>query len=151
MKTAAKKGNKTTAPAEDVVPTPVLEVAEDGKELSNKEEEPSEEAKNTSRVQFTKPIVKYIGTIICTQIFIVSNSIFTFLPLKLHFLFHCEQILSHHSGTILADKDPVVPLDNDMSDAAKTVYSKLVSVMKNGFQRENLGEVSYYIYKYSSK
>jgi hypothetical protein len=44
----------------EVAPNPVAEVAE--LPPAPQEEEPSEEAKNRSRVQFTKPIVKYIGT-----------------------------------------------------------------------------------------
>ena len=60
-------------------------------------------------------------------------------------------IVSHHSGTILADKDPVVPLEKDLSEAAKLIFNKLISAGKNGLQRENLAEVGNNVCKDSFK
>eukprot|EP01036_Dinobryon_divergens_P023350 gene23350-31686_t len=107
MKAAGKKVSKSAVEVAEVAKIPIVEVVEELVQ-PQKEEEPSEEVKNRLRVQFTKPIVKYI--------------------------------VSHHSGTILAEKDPIVPLDNELNEAATKVFSKFMSDGRNCFQRETLAE-----------
>lgn len=68
MKAAGKKVSKSAVEVVEVAPVPIVEVVEEV--VSQKEEEPSEEAKNRLRVQFTKPVVKYIGILLFSFHFI---------------------------------------------------------------------------------
>ena len=68
MKAAGKKVSKS-AEVVEVAPIPVVEVIEEVVQ-PQKEEEPSEEVKNRLRVQFTKPIVKYIGIHFICQLYL---------------------------------------------------------------------------------
>lgn len=62
--------SKSAVEVAEVAKIPIVEVVEELVQ-PQKEEEPSEEVKNRLRVQFTKPIVKYIGIrFICHQLYL---------------------------------------------------------------------------------
>lgn len=58
-----------------------------------------------------------------------------------------KKVVSHHSGTILADKDPEVPLSDELKEKATKIFHAMAEHDKHDLKRSHLAEVqNFYIY-----